>query len=351
MNAHQRPNDARRAINVLAFTGGETIPSARFRVRQYVKPLEVFGIVVDERASKARQYPPARSVSRPLWFVKGVLERLPQVATSARYDLVLFQRELLSTFVTLEPFAGRPRLLDVDDAIWLGKRGTFARRLGRLSDAVVCGNNFIADYFESCGCRTFVLPTGVDTARFGPGLGASKAGPPVVGWSGSGGNLAELERLEPMLVKVFQKHRDARLRVICNRPPRLKSLSERQVEFLTWSPDVEVPGLQDLCAGLMPLSDDEWAKGKCAYKMLTYMSCAIPVVVSPIGMNAEVLGLGEVGFGARSDEEWIESLDLLLSDEGLRTRMGANGRAVVEREFSVNRLVVKLADILLAMTR
>ena len=37
---------------------------------------------------------------------------------SYRFDLTLLQREMLSTFVTLERLTKRPRVLDVDDAIW-----------------------------------------------------------------------------------------------------------------------------------------------------------------------------------------------------------------------------------------
>jgi glycosyltransferase involved in cell wall biosynthesis len=44
--------------------------------------------------------------------------------------------------------------------------------------------------------------------------------------------------------------------------------------------------------GIMPLEDTAWARGKCSFKMLQYMSCGIPVVVSPVGMNLEILKMG-----------------------------------------------------------
>ena len=64
------------------------------------------------------------------------------------------------------------------------------------------------------------------------------------------------------------------------------------VKFVKWCPENEVSAIQDIDIGLMPLKDSEFQRGKCSYKMLTYMSCERPVVVSPVGMNADVLKMG-----------------------------------------------------------
>jgi len=46
-----------------------------------------------------------------------------------------------------------------------------------------------------------------------------------------------------------------------------------------------------------------WARGKCSFKMLQYMACGIPVVVSPVGMNENVLAMGEIGMGATTIDD------------------------------------------------
>jgi glycosyltransferase involved in cell wall biosynthesis len=98
--------------------------------------------------------------------------------------------------------------------------------------------------------------------------------------------------------------------------------------------------------GIMPLEDSVICRGKCSFKMLQYMACGIPVVVTPCGMNAEVLQKGCVGFGARTDAEWIDALDALITNPDLAARMGQAGRAVVERDYSLNVLAPRLAGIL-----
>jgi glycosyltransferase involved in cell wall biosynthesis len=93
----------------------------------------------------------------------------------------------------------------------------------------------------------------------------------------------------------------------------------------------------------MPLEDSVWERGKCSYKMLTYMACGIPVVVSPIGMNAEVLNHGRVGLGARSLREWEEALFFLLTNRMERLAMGKMARQIVLRKYSINVLSPLLA--------
>jgi glycosyltransferase involved in cell wall biosynthesis len=85
----------------------------------------------------------------------------------------------------------------------------------------------------------------------------------------------------------------------------------------------------------MPLIDDEWAKGKCAFKLLQYMACGLPVVASNVGANKEVIN-SETGFLVDSDQMWLESLRILRDNPNLRKQLGAVGRARVEEFYSLH---------------
>lgn len=334
-------------MNVLAFTGGKCVPSARFRVRQYVEALSKHGITLDECPAWFGQYPPKSGVLRPFWITAALTERSLQAIMRRHYDVVLFQREMISTLLTAERFCTRPRVLDIDDAIWVHRRGVFAGRLASMCDAIVCGNTYLAEYCSEFCSNIYVVATAVDTIRFHP-IGVRNEGPPIIGWSGMSPNLVELERIEPALAKVLHHFPDSKLRVICDQHPRFREVPSEQVEFVRWSPDIEVSALQDLSVGLMPLSDSEWARGKCAFKMLTYMACGVPAVVSPIGMNVEVLALGEAGYTARSESDWVGAISTLLADPELAMRVGITGRCIVESTFSVDALAPEYARILRA---
>ena len=84
----------------------------------------------------------------------------------------------------------------------------------------------------------------------------------------------------------------------------------------------------------MPLIDDEWAKGKCAFKLLQYMACGLPVVASNVGANIEVIN-PESGFLVSNDQMWLKSLRLLRDNPNLRNQLGSFGRARVEQFYSL----------------
>ena len=90
-----------------------------------------------------------------------------------------------------------------------------------------------------------------------------------------------------------------------------------KVKFIRWSVEDEVRVLHSMSVGIMPLADDVWARGKCAFKMLQYMAAGLPVVVSPVGMNHDVLEKGDVGFAAGSPEQWYEALESRYNDRSL----------------------------------
>ena len=108
------------------------------------------------------------------------------------------------------------------------------------------------------------------------------------------------------------------------------------VVHVPWSEDTEVSILNSFDVGIMPLFNDEWAKGKCAFKLIQYMACGVPVVASAVGANIDVVD-DTCGFLADDEDSWVDGLERLRSDAGLRQRMGASARLRIEREYSLGR--------------
>lgn len=90
------------AVRVRAFTQGRSVPSSRFRVKALLEGLGTRGIDMHMSEALVSAYPPARRLNRPLWLLRELLHRLPQVIGSYGSDVVILQRELLSTIPTLE---------------------------------------------------------------------------------------------------------------------------------------------------------------------------------------------------------------------------------------------------------
>jgi len=289
-------------------------------------------------------FPPRRRALRPVWGGVTLLQRIPALLRSRAYAVTLLQRELVSTLFTLEGWTGRPRVLDVDDAVWLHARRDAIRRIARRCETVICGNAFLAEYFQAFHSDVRIVPTAVDTDRFAPA--ARPAGPPIIGWTGTSSNFRYLEDIESALGEVLRARPTVRVRVVADAPPPFRRLPGDRVDFVPWSPAVEASAVQGMTVGIMPLRDSAWERGKCSHKMLLSMAAGIPVVVSPVGMNRDVLGLGPVGVAATTPDEWREALIGLLDDPATATRMGAAGREVAVRHFSLAVLAPALAAIL-----
>jgi glycosyltransferase involved in cell wall biosynthesis len=331
-------------LKVAAFTAGATAPAARFRVRQYVKPLADHQIEANEYWPGLGAYPPRAYLLRPAWLLGTLAQRIPQLAAASRADIVLFQRELVSTLPTLEGFTRRPRIADIDDAIHLFRGGRAMRHLARLADLVIVGNDWLAQVWRRAHSAVEVLPTAVDTDRY---IVAPLPDRPVIGWIGTAGNLRYLRRVAPALAEVVRRFPQTEIAVCCDQRPDLGTLPLR---YVPWSEVVEGGFLASVSIGLMPLDDSDWERGKCSYKMLQYMAAGRPSVVSPVGMNGELLNEAGVGLAARTHEDWVGSLCALLADGEMAEEMGRAGRALAERRYSVHALAPRLAELLRGVT-
>lgn len=330
-------------MRVAAFTGGLTVPSARFRVRQYVPLLAGLGVAVDEFGlGGGGAYPPQQGWQRPLWALRRLTALAHDVQRARRHDAIWLQREMISSFYTLERFTTRPRVLDVDDSIHLLRDGACARRLAMAADRVIAGNDFLADWYRQFHADVVILPTGVDADRYKPA--ARTSGETLtIGWIGTSANFPYLEALVPALARILASHADAHVRIISDRAPDFGRIPGDRWSFQGWSEASEIEDIQSMDIGIMPLADSLWARGKCSFKMLQYMACGLPVVVSPVGMNAEVLAHDEVGLAATSLDEWHDALDYLVRSPQVRGEMGAKGRTVIEQYYATRVLAPQLA--------
>ncbi len=346
-------------IKVAALTSGKDVPSTRYRVRQHIAPLLDYGIKVQEHCPVINKYQ-----SMPLW-PKGIRSsyalpfhliwqltklstRLPGILSASRADVVWLQREMLPGYPTLEKFLKRPLLFDVDDAIWMSKPfgKKMAKAIALRSSYVIAGNEYIADWFSAYSHNIAIVPTAVDIDRYNTDRSEDFDGKFIVGWIGTSGNLKYLQEIESGIRKFLKEYKNSRLLVVCDKSPKFIRLGDEEVIYVPWSPENEVRMMQNMDVGLMPLANEPWASGKCSFKMLQYMSCGIPALVSPVGMNNEVLAKGEVGFSAESDHEWYEKLVDLKQNSELRNAIGKQGRKVVVHEYSRTVVSKKLANLM-----
>lgn len=341
-------------MRLIALTRGPAAPSARFRFRQYVPQLAAAGIDATERFAPTGSTAPAGSATTRLrWLARTLPHTAATPLAARRFDAVMLQKPLLTNRRTLESLLPAGYAFDVDDATWLrSPRGIDA--IAQRAGVVIAGNSFIAEHFDSIA-PTVVLPTGVDLHRWAPADGSAASGPaadgtpkPTIVWSGGHTGYADLALVAPALRTVLHLHPQARLRIMADLPPPASlGLPAEAIDYVRWSPEVEVAAIASATVGIMPLRDSDWARGKCAYKMLLYLACGVPAVVSPVGMNTEVAAVaGNAATLAGGTDEWVAALDTRLTDLAAASRAGLAGRAAIAEPYSAASVGQRLAGIL-----
>jgi glycosyltransferase involved in cell wall biosynthesis len=286
----------------------------------------------------ARPPGPARRLAHAL----SEIRRIVQVARLAReHDVVVVQRILPHPALQrLLARSSRVLVFDFDDAIYTTHAGAaatpsaperFAHFLS-LADAAIVSTPHLAAVAERSCERVVVIPSPVDCDRYRP-RPRPEASPTevTVGWIGRDSTTMYLEPVLPVLARLKRVHPELRVRLV----GALPGTGVGVAEVHPWSLATELDQLARFDIGIMPLSDDDWARGKGGYKILQYFACGIPAVASPVGVNPEIVREGETGFLARDAHEWERSLSRLIEDAELRRRMGAAGRRAAEVEHSL----------------
>ncbi len=289
------------------------------------------------------------------------LKRMALLPVLRQHDVVVLQKKLFSAWqLQLVRRACRNLVFDFDDAVMFHEiergepvRGKFFSRFARTvagCRGIIAGNTYLADFARAVlkkngpdEPRVIVLPTPVDTSRLEPGGRRGDRSRVTIGWLGTKGNLVHLQRIQGALKETCRENPAVLVKVVSNvRPPAL----EAPHTYKPWNESEECDDLRSFDIGVMPLEDNLWTRGKGGYKLLQYMAVGAAAVASPVGINREILQHGKNGFLAGSEEEWVAVLNDLIRDYALRTRVGAEARATVEREFSLETYNRRLAEFL-----
>jgi glycosyltransferase involved in cell wall biosynthesis len=284
---------------------------------------------------------------------RSLLARRRLMRTARQFDAVLLQRKLLDPGDLRVLRSSAKRIVyDVDDAVMFHERrvGRFeqwrtTRRFhatARSVDHVVAGNEYLAEFFRREGCRVTVLPTVVDPQHYRVKSHAESTSPRLV-WIGSH---STLPYLRPFLHAIAEAARRATGLGLITIADETISNAPLPVEHVRWSVEAEADALVRGDIGIAPTPTDRWTLGKCGFKIIQYMAAGLPVIASPVGANAEIVREGETGRLVESIDAWTNAIVELARDVETRRRLGAAGRARVEREYTLDRAAEVWAKLL-----
>ena len=330
-------------------------PSQRFRFEQYLSFLQShgfdydFSFLISEHDDRIF-YQPGNISNKIFLFAKSVVKRLRDVMNANNYDIIFIQREAFMTgSVFFEKRFSKSKakvIFDFDDAIWhldvseANKNFHWLKHPGKTAeiismvDLVFAGNQYLMDYARHHNDHVVIVPTTIDTTEYKPVNRELTKKQICIGWSGSITTIKHFEMAVPFLKTLKAKFGEQIcIKVIGDKTYKLEQLN---IQGINWNKQDELKELNEIDIGIMPLPDDEWAKGKCGLKGLQYMALGIATVMSPVGVNSEIIQDGANGYLASTDQEWFNKISILIESETLRDKIAKAGRQTVEEKYSVN---------------
>ncbi|TXB67280.1 glycosyltransferase [Vicingus serpentipes] len=338
-------------------------PGQRFRFEQYLDFLEENGFeitisfLLNEKDDK-HFYNKSFPIIKAIILLKSFIKRYIEAKTYNNYDIIFVYREAFFTGSTIfEKKIAKSKakfIFDFDDAIWLHDVSEGNKKWGwlkkpektieiiQLSDMVFAGNKYLVDFSKKYNSNVVLIPTTIDTNYHIPEIKAKTKNQICIGWTGSSTTLKYFENFIPTLEKISTKYPGIiNFKVIVDLKKTYPTLN---ITTTLWNLEKEIEDLNKIDIGIMPLPNDKWTKGKCGFKGLQYMSLVIPTIMSPIGVNTEIINDGINGFLASTEEEWISKISLLIESVELRNQIGKAGFETIKNKYSIEANKKKYLD-------
>jgi glycosyltransferase involved in cell wall biosynthesis len=220
-----------------------------------------------------------------------------------------------------------------------------------MSDAVICPSQVTRAFLISLGVpskKITVIPNGADPEHFiQTPLPDIDSHQPVLLYIGT---LAEWQGLG-ILIKALPfilKERQVRLQIIGRGRGRQQKLLEKQIqkmglqEFVSVQeaiPHHQVPTIiqrADICVAPLGYNDRNVVQGCCPIKLIEYMACGRPVVVSNLPVAREIVrdGVEAVLFSPDDPRDLAEKILSLLGDRNWAAKIAVNAALRARSDFT-----------------
>jgi len=329
-------------------------PGQRFRFEQYFDFLKqnnfqiTYSNIISAKEDRI-YYSKGKYLFKFYILLKSIFIRIYDVFRTSNFDIIFIYRESLMVGTTIFEYlfskSKTKIVFDFDDAIWINdvsygnsdlkwlKKPSKTSKIIKISNLIFAGNQYLADYALKYNNNVKIIPTTINT-DYHKKINCTKLDDSIcIGWTGTSTTLKHFEHSIQVLKKIKNKYKSKiYFKVIVDFPYVVEDLN---LIANQWNIDTEIEDLSEFDIGIMPLPADEWTKGKCGFKGLQYMAMEIPTIMSPVGVNNNIIEDGKNGFLANDDKEWFNKLSLLIESAELRNKFGKNGRQTVLDKYSV----------------
>ena len=329
-----------------------TAPSQRLKFEQYYDDFEKLGYQITRSPFIGEGfwkiiYKKGFYFSKIVYTVLSYLRRYLALTKVSKYDIVYVH--LWGTpfgfpvYEWLVRRLSKKVIYDIDDLIYQGgsspnnavagflKSKWKVNYLMKYADHVLVSTDKLLNYTNQFTNHVSMIPATIDVKKYNFKKN-SDLDKVVIGWSGSHTTSKYLHLLDGVFKQILARHNDVKIMVMGDENYAVEGLD---IELIEWTAETEIANLQQFDIGLHPVPDEEWVYGKSGGKLVQYMAAGLPIIASAIGPNFKAISEGYNGFLVTTEVDWIDKLDLLITDKQLRKQMGANSKEFAIKHYSV----------------
>jgi glycosyltransferase involved in cell wall biosynthesis len=208
----------------------------------------------------------------------------------------------------------------------------------RLADGLICSTEFLAERYRTFNPNAWVCRNGIDLRRY------AVTKPPrdtvTIGWAGGTGHKEALKPWLGVVADILREHEHVRFLSIGARVARdlIAEFGLGRVLSLPFAPFETYPAAMTLMdVAIAPAGRNNFFRGKSDLRWLEASALSTPVVADPL-VYPEIQH-GVTGLHAATPAEVHEHLTALVTDAGLRARIGEAAHAYVTEHRTIQTTV------------
>lgn len=208
----------------------------------------------------------------------------------------------------------------------------------KISDAMVVSTPYLKEVYTDLNQNIHVVPNSLDFRTWDNLRFRKNTDFVRIGWAGGASHDEDLRLIEPVVRKTLEKHPTVRFCFVHGIPQFLRGIDrvEEVNEFTRIDRYPQFLASRSFDIGLAPLVDNAFNRAKSNLRWLEYAGLKVPCIASKVGHFAETITHEQDGLLCSNEQDWLDSISFLISDENARKKMGKAANQKARKDFNVD---------------
>ena len=295
-------------------------------------------------------------------FVQAQIEHLYKKCDVAVFQTIAYPWAICFLLGLKEKYK-KPTLMEIDDYMFdlpasnvasnVYKSGSQCARTStihlEMSDGIITSTNYLKRAYSAHNKNIYVVRNGIDFEVWDNLIPSKKRKHLRIGFAGGPNHTRDVEYIARAVLQIRDEYPNVDFMFFGCVIDRLKNQKrikthEDFVDRKVYPQHLKNMGFD---IGLAPLVDNQFNRSKSNLRWQEYSALGIPTIASPIIPFKESIEHNKTGLLAKSHQDWVDAMRLLINDEAKRKAIGQKAYYRVKKDYDVKKIAKEYADILM----